>query len=241
MKKYIMWDPAYEEKVLKKLNTRAQEAYNKWMSDIRGGRDKTAHKIIPTAVLGAWKRAWSSNDAQKRSKTAKTNRRRGNLANNPESTYTGGSRSFMETAKKLKWGTYEWAHTRKHDKKSSCNMKATRVADRMKHIEERMSQLGDNDYSKDEAFLSLVPLDKKKRIFGLGSLASTVPTEQSSFNSDGRTPTVEPTDMECIMRIEHEQQIMKEQNMTIMEQLRKIQAHLDRRNPEGDTGAPPIV
>ncbi|XP_051130142.1 uncharacterized protein LOC127250747 isoform X7 [Andrographis paniculata] len=142
MKKYIKWDPAHEEKVLKKLNTSVQEAYNKWMSDIRGGRDKTAHKIIPTAVLGAWKRAWSSNDAQKRSKTAKTNRRRGNLANNLESTHTGGSRSFMETAKKLnleKWGTYEWAHTRKQDKKSWCNMKATQVADGMKHIEEGMS------------------------------------------------------------------------------------------------------
>ncbi|XP_051146364.1 uncharacterized protein LOC127261964 [Andrographis paniculata] len=35
MQKYIRWDPAHEEKVLKKLNTRAQEAYNKWMSDIR--------------------------------------------------------------------------------------------------------------------------------------------------------------------------------------------------------------
>ncbi|XP_051139685.1 uncharacterized protein LOC127257344 isoform X3 [Andrographis paniculata] len=34
MKKYIRWDPAHEEKVIKKLNTRAQEAYNKWMSDI---------------------------------------------------------------------------------------------------------------------------------------------------------------------------------------------------------------
>ncbi|XP_051115685.1 uncharacterized protein LOC127240877 [Andrographis paniculata] len=94
MKKYIRWDPAHEEKVLKKLNTSAQEAYNKWMSDIRGGRDKTTHKIIPTAVLGAWKRAWSSNDAHKRSKTAKTNRSRGNLANNPESMHTGGSRSW---------------------------------------------------------------------------------------------------------------------------------------------------
>ncbi|XP_051120641.1 uncharacterized protein LOC127244241 [Andrographis paniculata] len=187
LKKYITWDPSVEGKVRHQFHLKVQEAYNRWLYDIRGGRVKKGEDQINKTVLAEWRRFWASDDAKRKSEIAKKNRRRGDPTAPAESTHTGGSRSFLETSEKLglnKVEKYIWAHTKDHNMENYINPRATQVAEDLNAIEEELTQQRATGYDRDEVFLTLVPRDKKNRIFGLGSLVGTVPPQRSSINSD---------------------------------------------------------
>ncbi|XP_051118096.1 uncharacterized protein LOC127242558 [Andrographis paniculata] len=235
MKKHIKWKPRNEVKVRRIYNKKACELYNKWVHEVRNSNDEKVTSAIPANVLEHWREHWKSKDAVKKSKIAKANRRGGNSNADAESTHTGGSRSFMETSQKMglgPWGTYEWTHTKHHNGSEYCSTKANRIKEGMTAIEEGMSQLGDTEYSRDEALLSLVHRDNKKRIYGLGSLAATVPIEEVFDSSDGHIPS----GPSYAQRLEN----LEKNHMTIIEQLKMIKARLDKRNDDGDSSAPPV-
>ncbi|XP_051134886.1 uncharacterized protein LOC127254057 [Andrographis paniculata] len=245
MKKYIKWKPEHHEVVHSYYNQKACETYNHWLYEIRheihSGKEKLS-KRVPAIVLQKWKEEWTSQNASKKLVTANSNRRGGNPSGPAEATHIGGSRSFMETSHKMgfeKWDTYEWTHTRHHDGKNYCSTKAARLKEGMDVIEEGMSQFGDTQYNRDDALLSLVHRDKKKRIFGLGSLASTVPPYRNLFTSDGRTPSTSTTD-DRLARLEERFDRFENYALTIMQQLERMNARPDRCDPDGDSGAPPV-
>ncbi|XP_051142165.1 uncharacterized protein LOC127259060 [Andrographis paniculata] len=98
-------------------------------------------------------------------------------------------------------------------------------------------------------------------INGLGDLEASVSIDRSSYSSDGRTPRplgveqyIQQLETELklakdglqrmddrMTRIMQHQERMFDTNLAIMEEIRRIEAHLDRRGPDGDVRAPPIT
>ncbi|XP_051133118.1 uncharacterized protein LOC127252836 [Andrographis paniculata] len=238
-----------EGQVKEDFNSKAVNVYGQWIHDIRSERGRKPEEQIDVTILAEWRRIWSSDAVKQKSDTTKKNRLRGNMTGRAESTHTGGSRSFTESAWKLgmnKVGTYKWAHSKEHNCVTFINAKATKVADEVDAVEAHLTQQGNTSYDPDNVFLTVVPRDKKNRIYGLGSLGATVPPRPSSFCSDGRTPGTfileeRLTKMECELgelrtdlavgrsqwevmqqratNMENQQRAIYDLNLTIMEQL----------------------
>ncbi|XP_051132351.1 uncharacterized protein LOC127252228 isoform X4 [Andrographis paniculata] len=96
-----------------------------------------------------------------------------------------------------------------------------------KDLEKRLLDLQQTQYSCDEALLSSVHRDKKKRIFGLRLLASIVSPDHNSFTSDGCMPSAPTTES----RLAHmEERFDRFENY----------ARPDRHDPDGKSGGPPV-
>ncbi|XP_051130361.1 uncharacterized protein LOC127250926 [Andrographis paniculata] len=261
----IIKDSTNEKKVLCVYKKKAQNAYNQWLHGIRHEKDKKVEEVLNPEVFAEWRRVWSSNDAKKKLEIAKKNRRRGLPDITPEATHTGGSRSFYEMAKKMGLNItemYAWAHTKKHNRIEYVNPKASKIAEDLDAIVGVLTQQGTTRVDICRVFLKLVPWDKKNRIFRLGSLASTVPFNRSSFMSYAYSSATVDIDQRLqqmetkfndrlqniddyvhhmddrVESIEQIHQTIVNQNLSIMEELRRLRADFNRRGPNGDAGAP---
>ncbi|KAJ1415044.1 Transposase-associated domain [Sesbania bispinosa] len=188
------WLEQDEDKIRKCFNSRGSLAYKNAMFKVRKVEDKG--EWIGQDLLDQLRAKWEAEDWQQKSIKNKENR----LAQDGHNVHSAGSLSTREHAKRMRkemdkeptcFELYERFHRPKGKPNEWHNEKQGKIAEMYQsQIVEKQSQSGEgsSQQSANSIYLEIVGgINKKERIFGLGSQATTLKNSSTSqsISTDG--------------------------------------------------------
>ncbi|XP_057774817.1 uncharacterized protein LOC130993799 [Salvia miltiorrhiza] len=211
-KKHFMWDDSIEQAVKLDFMKIAARRYKDFVYEIKMANDdpkKGRPPFIHEREWSDWLSYWRSEAMVKKSETAKKCR-----MSEPEGPGTGqmkhkgGSKSTLQIADEIAkkkgvdpsqcfYDAYEVLHVNKDG--SYTDPRSETVGRKIEELREQQSQPVVGSTEPQEVDMAKIyheavgGLDKKKRLFGVGSLASTLKSDGSSGSSHARSSAYDDT------------------------------------------------
>ncbi|XP_050238289.2 uncharacterized protein LOC126687776 [Mercurialis annua] len=248
-KKEYWWDTAdYSDDVIKSVFM--AHAANRYKDVIHRMREKDEkHTSISQVIWDSWKAVWASEDKKKKSDVARANRMSEPAgAGSGPVRHTGGSRSAIRhmdvlaeelgrkpTATEL----YTRMHSTKADKGVMVDKRAQNMSDAIAQRLAAASQPPTDGGSSSTAevdetqlFLDIEGVNKKRRVYGLGSATSAYVDTTTSSRARTRSTQSQRTEEEIERRVRAGIQDGLRQITTEVEDLRAQQARANERMAE---------
>ncbi|XVF57271.1 hypothetical protein PTKIN_Ptkin06aG0191800 [Pterospermum kingtungense] len=246
-KKLYFWDEDMEQLVKKTFDSMAKQRYK----DMAGGwsHSKKQPQYISDEAWAEFQQYWATEEFKKRSEIAKKNRR--STTGGPGPSHTGGSISYTEHRERMtkdlgrdpgSFELFQRTHTKKDNKtdgwvdqrsravanKYQAALAAAIAASQTEGLVESAAPSVDHDQIYLEAAGGV---DKRKRVYGLGSQASSFYSFSRASSSTGKTYRVPPEVIEQLRQqatadVQRDKEQMAQTYQTLQSQLQQTQSTL---------------
>ncbi|XP_039128910.1 probable serine/threonine-protein kinase DDB_G0286481 [Dioscorea cayenensis subsp. rotundata] len=201
-RKHFIWDSSLEAQIKEAWVLKASQRYSDFLRDIRDATTKPEY--LSEEEYKHWKAVWDRPTFKKKQEINSKNRR--SIAG--PSCHTGGSISNVEHGKKLesKLGRkatphelFLHTHTKKHDGETFVDLKSKTINDKMLTLkqhaistESASTNSGPTPVDELALYIEAVGGEKKRRVYGLGSQASSYyGCSNSNVNNSTATSTMQ--------------------------------------------------